>query len=241
MSLKTDIFNAVNSIIDNPMVIGEVNHVPDINDSALTFGLTGQRFKNVCFYIDMRGSTAILEKHNANVVIKIHKAFFITVLKIVNTNGGEVRSFNGDSLLAFFPGNDSNSIESAIKSAMQVKYILLIDDSCLKNKIKNKYDTEIDIGIGLDIGTAIAAKIGQSGSNNQDLIWIGSNVNHSVKISDNRKSPNNIGITNRLYQNLTNLVKYKGNTTTNMWQKSNCNYNNAAEDIYLTSFCWDIN
>lgn len=75
MSLKNDIFSSVISIIDNSMVINDVVKVPDISDSTLTFGLTGKRFNSVCFYIDMRGSTAILEKHNANVVIKIHKAF----------------------------------------------------------------------------------------------------------------------------------------------------------------------
>jgi hypothetical protein len=57
------------------MDIENINEVPDIEDAQLTFGLTGKRFNNVCFYIDMRGSTKILEKHNANVVIKIHKAF----------------------------------------------------------------------------------------------------------------------------------------------------------------------
>lgn len=239
MSLKTDIFNAVNSIIDNQMEINEVVKVPDISDSSLTFGLTGQRFINVCFYIDMRGSTAVLEKHNANVVIKIHKAFFIVVLKVVNNNGGEVRSFNGDSLLAFFPGNNSTSIESAIKSAMQVKYLLLVDENCLNKKIKQKYDTEIDIGIGLDIGTTTAAKIGQSGSNNQDLIWIGSNVNHSVKISDDRKATNNIGITSRLYDNLTNNTKFHNNTT-NMWQRSFYSYNNHSEVVYITAYHWTV-
>lgn len=240
MSLKNDIVSAVTSIIDGQMDIEEVSIVPDINDSTLTFGLTGKRFKSVCFYIDMRGSTAILEKHNANVVIKIHKAFFIIVLKIVRLNGGEVRSFNGDSLLAFFAGNDSNAIESAIKSAMEIKYMLLIDDNSLKSIIKSKYDTDIDIGIGLDIGTTTASKIGQSGSNNRDLIWIGSNVNQSVKISDDRDTPNNIGITSRLYNNLTNIAKYKDNYSINMWQRSSYTYNGNQDDVYITEYHWII-
>lgn len=240
MSLKNDIVSAVTSIIDGQMDIEEVSIVPDINDATLTFGLTGKRFKSVCFYIDMRGSTAILEKHNANVVIKIHKAFFIIVLKIVRLNGGEVRSFNGDSLLAFFAGNDSNAIESAIKSAMEIKYMLLIDDNSLKSIIKSKYDTDIDIGIGLDIGTTTASKIGQSGSNNRDLIWIGSNVNQSVKISDDRDTPNNIGITSRLYNNLTNIAKYKDNYSINMWQRSSYTYNGNQDDVYITEYHWII-
>jgi class 3 adenylate cyclase len=236
--LKDDIYNTVNSILDNQMDITNVNAVPDIDDVQLTFGLTGKRFSNVCFYIDMRGSTKILEKHNANVVIKIHKAFFIIILKIVNSLNGEVRSFNGDSVLAFFMGNDSNAIDSAIKAAMQIKYLMLVDENCLKNKVFNKYDTEIDIGIGLDIGTTTVAKVGYSAKNSKDLIWIGSNVNHSVKISDNRKNSNTIGITKRLYDNLTNDTKFsKGK---NMWQFSYCEYNGNQETIYITSYHWTV-
>lgn len=238
MSLKTDIINAVNSIIDNQMEILDTRYVPDIEDTYLTFGLRGKRFQCVCFHIDMRGSTAILEKHNSNVVIKIHKAYFITIVKIVKSLGGEVRSFNGDSILAFFMGNDANAIESAIKAAMQTKYLLMNDEESLKIKVKNKYDTDIDIGIGLDIGTVTTAKVGISGDNNKDLIWIGSNVNRSVKISDTREYPNHIGITKRLYDNLTNNTKYSNNK--NMWQKSKFIYNGVEEEMYITSYCWSV-
>lgn len=237
--LKDDIYNSVNSILDDHMDVKDVSTVPSIEDRQLTFGLSGKRFNNVCFFIDMRGSTKILEKHNANVVIKIHKAFFITILKIVNALDGEVRSFNGDSILAFFVGNDSNTIESAIEAAMKVKYMLLIDENSLKEKVLRKYDTEIDIGIGLDIGTTTVAKVGYSAKNSKDLIWIGSNVNHSVKISDNRNRPNNIAITKRLYDNLTNTAKFstKGK---NMWQQSSCRYNDKNEVIHITDYYWQV-
>ena len=236
--LKEDINNSVNSILDSQMEITNFNSVPDINDNQLTFGLTGKRFSNVCFYIDMRGSTKILEKHNANVVIKIHKAFFIIILKIVNSLNGEVRSFNGDSVLAFFTGNDSSTIDSAIKAAMQIKYLMMIDEDSLKNKILNKYDTEIDIGIGLDIGTTTVAKVGYSAKNSKDLIWIGSNVNHSVKISDILNKPNSIGVTKRMYDNLTNITKFSKGV--NMWQESSVTYNGIRETIYITQYYWTV-
>lgn len=239
MPLKNDIYSAVDSILDNQMDINEVNYVPSIDDSDITFGLTGKRLQCVCFYIDMRGSTALLEKHNANVVIKIHKAYFITILKIVKSLGGEVRSFNGDSVLAFFMGTDASSIEAAIKAAMQIKYLLLVEENCLKNKVYSKYQTTIDIGVGLDLGTTAVAKVGISGGNNRDLIWIGSNVNHSVKISDQCKSYNNIGISERLYVNLTNPAKYSDNK--DMWQKSSYQYNNQIEPMYITNYHWVVN
>lgn len=238
MGLKDDISNAVNSILDGSMNVDEIDFVPDINTNGLTFGLTGKRFKNVCLFIDMRGSTAILEKHNANTVIKIHKAFFITIVKIVRFYDGEVRSFNGDSILAFYPGDNSTAIENAVKSAMQLKYLLLIDENSLKSKVYKRYETNIDIGIGLDIGSTTASKVGQSGYNNQDLIWIGSNVNRSVKISDDRCSNYNIGISKRLYDRLPNSVKYC--KSKDMWNCTKFNYNNNSEYIYITSYYWRL-
>jgi len=239
MSLKDGISNAVNGILNNNMEVTDSKSIPDINDANLTFGLTGKRFQSICLFIDMRGSTAILEKHNSSTVIKIHKAYFITILKIVRNYSGEVRSFNGDSILAFFQGHTAESIENAIKSSMKLKYMLLVDDDCLKNKVFNMYDTNIDIGIGLDLGSTVASKVGQSGYNNQDLIWIGRNVNKSVKISDIRNTPKNIGISKRLYDKLPNSVKLdkEGN---DMWIVENFRYNGILEQIYKTSYYWEV-
>ena len=70
----------------------------------LTFGNTGLKFEATVLYIDMRNSTEILNKHNRATVAKMHMAYFHTVVKIANSLGGEVRSFNGDSMLVFFKG-----------------------------------------------------------------------------------------------------------------------------------------
>ena len=238
MSLKDDISNSVNSILDNDMIITDTSCVPDINDTSLTFGLIGKRFKSVSLYIDLRGSTAILEKHNSNVVIKIHKSYFITIVKIVRNRGGEVRSFNGDSILAFFPGDDSSTIENAVRVAMELKFMLLVDANSLKSKVARKYNTNIDIGIGLDIGSTTVAKVGMSGYNNQDLIWTGSNVNRAVKISDVRRANENIGISKRLYDRLTNSVKF--HESTNMWKGEYYTYNGSGELQYKTSYYWSL-
>ena len=238
MSLYEDIDNAVNGILSGNVISNDTSVVPDILDSEITFGLTAKRFKNVCFYIDMRGSTAILEKHNANVVIKIHKAFFITILKIVKDNGGEIRSFNGDSVLAFFLGDNSNTIEAAVKSAMQISFMLINAEDSLKSKVLDQYQTTIDIGIGLDFGTTYVAKIGQRDINSRDLIWIGSNVNHSVKISDERESPDNIGITRRLYDKLPDWLKYSNGK--NIWSRLGYEYNGFQEEVFVTNYHCEV-
>jgi hypothetical protein len=66
---------------------------------------------------------------------RVSQYLSVFFLNRANSLNGEVRSFNGDSVLAFFMGNDSNAIDSAIKAAMQIKYLMLIDENCLKNKV----------------------------------------------------------------------------------------------------------
>lgn len=122
---------------------------------------------------------------------------------------------------------------------MKLKYMLLQDHDCLKNKVKNMYGTAIDIGIGLDLGSTVVSKVGYSGYNNQDLIWIGRNVNKSVKISDVMKLPNNIGISKRLFDKLPNSVLYD-NDGKNMWTNGSIMYDNNYERIYQTSYWWEV-
>ena len=74
-------------------------------------------------------------------------------------------------------------------------------------KLFSKY-SNIDFGIGIDDGKILCTKVGLSGFNNRDLVWIGNPVNKSVKIGDNLKSPYHIGISSHVYNNLTDDVKY---------------------------------
>jgi len=79
-----------------------VTCVPTLDDSRLTFGNKGLKFEATVLFIDLRGSTALLNNHNKSTVAKIHKAYYYAIVKISKLLGGENRSFNGDSLLVFF-------------------------------------------------------------------------------------------------------------------------------------------
>ncbi len=102
MSIRSDIVNKIKEILDTSFDTEQVKYVPDISDTRLTFGNKGLQFTAAVLFVDMRGSTAVLNAHNKNVVAKIHMAYFHTIVKIAKNLGGEVRSFNGDGMLVFF-------------------------------------------------------------------------------------------------------------------------------------------
>jgi adenylate cyclase len=246
MGLKQDITDKVKAIVDEEFKVEDVSYVPDIKNSKLTFGNTGLRFDATVLYIDMRGSTEILNKHNKRTVAKVHMAYFHTIVKIAKALGGEVRSFNGDSTLVFFQGTTKTTLSNAVKAAMQIKYMIADKASGINGHL-SRY-SKIDFGIGLDYGQILCTKIGVGGdSNNQDLLWIGSAVNKATMISDGRKAESHIGISKAVYDNLEDYVKYGvrknvlgRDEKVDMWVAQQFLYSNRYELWYHTSYQWPL-
>ncbi len=230
MALKEDILNKTKSILEEKFIPEEVSYVPDINNSKLTFGCTGLKFIASVLYIDMRESTKLLNSHLKTTVAKIHMMYFHALVKIAKLNKGEVRSFNGDSLLVFFEGNDILSINNAVRTALQIKYALT---EIINNKIE-RFST-INFGIGIDHGEILCTKIGTGGEDNKDLIWLGNAVNKATVLSDKSKSPNNIGISSLIYNNLIVDYQYKN------WTSFEFKYNSVDEIMYKTNSQIEIN
>jgi adenylate cyclase len=241
--VKKEIEDKVKDIIDSNFEVEYCYKVPDIDDSRLTFGNKGLRFEATTLYIDMRESTKILNKHNRPTVAKLHMAYFHTIVKIAKLMNGEVRSFNGDGMLVFFYGTTKQSLNNAVKAAMQMNYMLT--QSAVKDKLE-KYSA-LNFGIGIDHGTILCTKVGISGTNNRDLVWIGNPVNKSVKVGDNLKAPYHIGISSSTYDNLLDEVKYHKYTdsygferTENMWTEGWYTYNEQTVKYYYTSYYWTV-
>lgn len=243
MGLKIDIQNKVKKIESESFVVEETSTVPTISNSKLTFGCKGSEFEATVLFIDMRGSTAILNTHQKRVVAKIHMLYYHAIVKIAKNNGGEIRSFNGDSLLVFYQGTTTESLSNAVKSAMQMRYAIT---ELLNDNLKRYSD--IDFGIGIDHGKILATKVGiGSTDETKDLIWIGNAVNKAAKISDKCSSSYHIGISKFVYENLKDYVKYHekdngylGKQKVDMWNYNSFTYNNSIEYFYKTSYYWTI-
>ena len=245
MTLKEDIIKKAKEIESETFQVDEVSFVPTISNSKLTFGCKGLEFEATVLYIDMRGSTAILNTHRKRVVAKLHMLYYHAIVKIAKATGGEIRSFNGDSLLVFYQGSLKLSSSKAVRAAMQMKYAI---KTLLNDKLKNYSD--IDFGIGIDHGKILATKVGVGGADEtKDLIWIGNAVNKSTKISDKCKTNYNIGISELVYNNLTDDVKYViedgfwGKTKKDIWESGfsdYIDYNGKSESIYTTSHHFKI-
>lgn len=243
MALREDIKSKVKSILNEKFEVTEVTYVPKLDDSKLTFGNTGLKFTGSSLFIDIRGSTSVLNTHNRPVVAKLHMAFFHAIVKIANNLDGNVRSFNGDSALIFFQGNYKKTLSTAVQCAMQIKYMIDNSENGI-NVLLEKY-SKLNFGIGVDHGDILCTKVGVGGEHNRDIFWIGNAVNKSTVLGDNSKSPNHIAISSFVYDNLLDFAKF--GTTKNfygqeekvdMWTQGTFKYNGKVEYYYYTSWHW---
>jgi len=245
MGLKDDIKLKVRSILDERLVVTDVTYVPRLDDPKLTFGNTGLKFTGSSVFIDIRGSTSILNTHNKPIVAKLHMAFFHTIVTIANSLDGNVRSFNGDSSLIFFQGNLKATLSKAVKCAMQIKYMIDNSEDGI-NELLKKY-SKLNFGIGIDHGNILCTKVGIGGEHNRDIFWIGNPVNKSTVLGDNSNAPYHIAISSYVYQNLLDWAKYhtKKNAwgqeeKVDMWTQGIFTYNGQNEYYYYTSYHWTL-
>lgn len=207
--------------------------VPTLDSEDLTFNNTGKAFFATVLYIDIRHSSELLDAHRYANVAKLLSAYYNAIVRIANQDGGEIRSFNGDSLLVFFMGTEGETITKAIRSAMKMKFAITRIVNPVMKGLSN-----LDFGIGIDYGKVLAKKVGIRSSVNKDLIWIGNGVNRATKISDRCKEPYNIGISEKIFKKLDDGMYHTSDVKGNIipiWNRNSFLYNGEVEKVYKTS------
>jgi adenylate cyclase len=228
--------NTIRDYLSGDYEVTETQTIPSIEQVA--FGKKAKKIKLCAFCIDMRKSSDLLTVHNKQTCGKIHKAFLTVVSQIVIDMGGEIRSFNGDGLLAFWPANKKDDIGNAVQAAMKIKYLL-------SNKLSPLFEQyeKIDFGIGIDWGDVYIVRAGiPRNSNNNDLVFIGSCVNFAAAISDQAQGPNHIEISKSTYDNLPNSCIYgKSNgQDVDMWRDGAAEWKGNRYPTKLTSWHWIV-
>lgn len=233
--------------------------IPSIENNHLTLSNKALKIDAVVLFIDVRNSTKLLKKHNKTTIAKIYSIFFMTIVEIAKKNYGEVRSFNGDgALILFESGNYDNKIKkypllqrnkefqtkynaynNAVKTALEIKHILIDEQSEVKKQINNY--TDIDFGIGITTGEILCTKVGSSGMNNRDIVWISNAINKASKMSDMAAYPYNILISKNVYMKLDDKYKYIGYDPSKVmlkvesWREDCFEYNDEKKLIYKTN------
>jgi adenylate cyclase len=216
--------------------ITETKTIP--SPENVPFGKKAFRIKLTAFCIDLRKSTDLLRIHDKETCGKIHKSFLTIATKIINENKGQIRSFNGDSVLAFFPAQYKRDIENAVKTAFQLKWALNIKFSPLFEQY-----SKLDFCIGIDWGDVLIVKAGlPKNDNNNDLVFLGMCVNFATAIANQGYGPNHVEISSSTYSNLTDdwIYGLNNGVKQNMWTNGKAKWKGQDWDTKLTSWYQEI-
>lgn len=176
--------------------------IPEPADIPL--GKKAAKLDATALFIDLRQSSDITNSFRRQTAAKMLKAYFDGAVRIVRQNDGQVRSFNGDGMLALFVG-DSRSNNAAM-AVFQLKWFV---QNVLHPKLNRLFDgnegargqrLSFNIGCGLDDGDIYAVRVGIRGTN--DVAWVGRCTNTAAKLSDVLRGTSNIGVTRAVYDRL---------------------------------------
>lgn len=235
LGVVEDIENKISDYLDGDYEIIEIGGIPTIDNIA--FGKKAYKTELTTFSIDLRRSSQLLFDHHKQTSGKIHKAFLTATASIIRHYGGQIRDFQGDSILAFWGGFNKPDIQKAVRAAFAIKWML----STKLKKYFNQY-TELDYGIGIDNGDVYIVRAGiKRNPNNNDLVYIGKSVNFAVAIANQAKNPYTIEVSSLVYKNLNDDLYYsvdKLGNKKNMWKDGTVTWNKRKYNTYYTTYNW---
>lgn len=175
----------IKDIIRTEFSYTSTSYVPNLDDSALTFG-NGEEKKakvvNTCvLFVDIRGSVALTKKHHNKTMGRLYSAFAKAVLKAAHHHSGYVRNIIGDRVMVVFPS--SNCYKKAVHCAITINHLC--------TKIIDTQFTGMDFkcGIGVDYGELKVIKVGTpkqgaEANENRGLVWTGYPANLASRLTD---------------------------------------------------------
>lgn len=237
MGYITDLDSKVKDYLEGDYEIVETKNIP--SPENVPFGKKAFKIKLMSLCIDLRKSTDLLTVHDKETCGKIHKAYLTIASKIITENGGQLRSFNGDSVLAFWPCQYKSDVDKAVSTAMKLKWALDIKFSSYFEEY-----SKIDFGIGLDLGDVYIIRAGlPKNDNNNDLVFLGMCVNFSCMLANQAYGPNHVEISTIVYDNLTEYLLIGTNPKgirENMWADGIAKWKGKNWKTRLTSWHWEI-
>jgi uridylate cyclase len=238
MATLADLRTRVDGYLTGQYAVTRPRDVPD--PANVPLGNEAMQFDATALFIDVRQSTDISNTFRRQTAAKMMKAYFSGAVKIINDNGGRVRSFNGDGMLALFMGGTRTS--PAVKSAMQVDWFV---GNALQPKFRRYFANNLsalgnalgfEIGCGIDDGTIFAVKVGIRGTN--DVAWVGRCTNTAAKLSNLGKGARNIYITGIAYDRLHDWAKLS-DSGINMWSPMNfMELGGSSRGVRSTAHWW---
>lgn len=226
--------SSVSSIFNEPWNITDGTVVPETENVVMKNG--GRRVDATYLYADLAGSSKLAHTMRKETTARIIRAYINAAVRILRYKGGEIRSFDGDRVMAIFMGESKNN--DAVRAALAINWAVerVIAPAIEKKWTDVSKSFTIGHGIGIDTGEALIVRGGAR--DNNDLISIGDAPNDAAHLSDYRSW--SINITKAVHDKL-NAPQQRFPDGRNLWQQSNgLRALGVSTPLYHTNAYWEI-
>jgi adenylate cyclase len=132
----------------------------DVAEAVLSerIPLAGERREVSILFQDIRGFTTLSEKTDPAVLVHILNQFFTEMVGAVEAEGGIVKQFTGDGVMALFgaPVSHLDDPERAVRAALGMVERL----GSLNTRLSAQGVPSLHIGVGVHTGEVVAGQIG---------------------------------------------------------------------------------
>lgn len=233
MAFKDEIGAAIDGVLSTAWDIRDGTVVPETDDIVLRNGAVS--VDATYLYADLANSSSLGQKIKKEVAAKVIRAYLNAAARVLKHYKGEIRSFDGDRVLAVFIGGSKNT--NAVRAALALNWAL---KKSLKPKLEAKWpdlskNWTSGHGVGVDTGTAMLVRGGVR--NDNDLISVGPAPNVAAKLSELRAVPD-IYITKAVYDSMSedNRTSINGRS---MWSDfGSVTVGGKSYAVYGSSWTW---
>ena len=228
MALSDELKNKVGEIYQTRWSYREGQIVPE--DKDISLGNAGVNLDATMLYADLSASTALVDDYKNWFAAENYKTFLLCATKIIRSEGGHIRSYDGDRVMGVFIGDskDTSAVRCALKINWAVKDII---DPAMKAKYP-KVSYSMEHVVGVDTSKVMAVRAGIRGFN--DIAWIGRAANHAAKLS-NMSSTHPTWISDSVYNAMENTVKLSAGK--DIWEPRQWT-GMSNRRIYRSSYWW---
>jgi class 3 adenylate cyclase len=234
MGLAEEIDKAVTTVVCSDWDVRKGTVVPTTGSVALKNGAV--EVDAVYLYADMADSTKLARDFKKKTAAKVIRCYLDAVSRVIIARGGEIRSFDGDRVMAIFMGNAKNSV--AAQCALNIHYavekiVRPVVEANLSSLVTNGY--KLSHCVGIASGPALIVRGGVR--NNNDLVSIGRAPNVAAKLSDIRDGGYRTYITQSVFNVLNDGSKYSNGKI--MWDGPLVrNVGGEEMKVYRSSWYW---
>lgn len=211
--LRDTIQREVSAALYQPWVTRVGTVVPSSETVALNRGRVDLRA--VLLYADLADSTVIAIA-NREAAARLFRAYLALCARLIVRRGGEIRSFDGDRIMAVFVGVDAST--SAVCAGLEINWCF---QALLTPLFQAQYPMFVTGGyrlaqaVGIDGGDISVVRGGIRANN--DIVWIGRAPNVAAKLSNLRVPPYATFVSEDLFQSLPSWFQFAPGTPVLFW------------------------